>query len=105
MGALAIVSSTTTRYPTLFSACETWALYRCDIKRFESFQQGKLRLLTRWEERLSNNEIPKRVLLPSVHATIQQHRLRWAGHVVRMEPSRLPRIMLCGELDKGRPHG
>ena len=93
---------------TLLYACETWSLYSRDIKRLESFQQRKLRQLlnTRWEMRLSNNEILKRARLPSVEATILQHRLRWAGYVVRMGPSRLPRIMLYGELNEGtRPHG
>jgi len=93
---------------TLLYACETWTLYRRDIKPLENFQQRKLRQLlnTRWEMRLSNNEILKRARLPSVEATILQHRLRWAGHVVRMDPSRLPRIMLYGELNEGtRPNG
>ena len=87
---------------TLLYACETWTLYRRDIKRLESFQQRKLRQLLniRWELGLSNNEILKRARLPIVEATILQHRLRWPGHVVRMDPSRLPRIMLCGELMK-----
>ena len=34
------------------------------------------------------------------------HRLRWAGHVLRMEPSRLPKIFLYSELAEGtRPRG
>ena len=93
---------------TLLCACETWTLYRRDIKPLENFQQRKLRQLlnTRWEMRLSNNEILKRARLPSVEATILQHHLRWAGHVVRMDPSRLSGIMLYGELNEGtRPHG
>ena len=53
---------------TLLYACETWTLHRRDIKSLESFQQRKLRQLlnTRWEMRLSNNEILKRARLPSV---------------------------------------
>ena len=111
MGALVTGSSTTMRYPSApkswfsgppfflpFSVCETWTLYRRDIKRLDSFQQRKLRQLlnTRWELRLSNNEIHKRARLPSVEATI----LRWAGHIVRMDPFRQPRIMLYDELDE-----
>ena len=74
----------------LLYACETWTLYRRDIKPLESFQLRKLRQLlnTRWEERLSNNEILKLALLHSVEATILQHRLRWGGHVVQMDLSR-----------------
>jgi len=59
---------------TLLYACETWTLYRRDIKRSEGFQQRKLRQLlnTRWEKRLPNNEILKRALLPSAEAPILQ---------------------------------
>jgi len=58
-------------------------------------------LNTRWEMRLSSNEILNRARLPSVEATVLQHRLRWAGHVIWIDPSRLPRIMLCGKLNEG----
>ena len=94
--------------PTLLYACETWTLYRCDIQRLERFQQHKLRqiLKVRWEDRITNTEILNRVSLPSVEAIIIHHRLRWAGHILRMGPSRLPRIMLYGELATGiRPRG
>jgi len=89
---------------TVLYACETCTLYRRDNKHLESFQQRELRQLlnARWEGRLSSNKILRRALLLSVEATILQHHLRWAGHVVRMDLSRLPRIMLCGELGEGR---
>ena len=35
-----------------------------------------------------------------------KHRLRWLGHLARMEPNCLPKHILYGELDKKRPrHG
>ena len=37
---------------------------------------------------------------------IVKHRLRWMGHVVRMEETRLPKQLLFGQLSTGnRPHG
>ena len=37
---------------------------------------------------------------------LMKHRLRWLGHLARMEPYRLPKQILYGELDKRRPrHG
>ncbi|XP_076031931.1 uncharacterized protein LOC143019835 [Oratosquilla oratoria] len=76
---------------TLLYACETWTLYKRDIKRLESFQRSKLRqiLHTHWKDCITNNEVLSRAALPSVEATILQHLLRWVGHVARMEPSRL----------------
>ena len=44
--------------------------------------------------------------MPSIEATILQHRLRWVGHIARMPPTRLPKIILYGELAEGkRPRG
>ena len=93
---------------TLLYACETWTLYRKDIQSLERFQQRKLRQILKisWESRTSNVEVLKRASITSVEATIIHHRLRWAGHVQRMELPRLPKIMLYGELANGtRPQG
>ena len=89
---------------TLLYACETWTLYRRDIRRLERFQQSKLRgiLRIRWQDRITNNEVLLRASLPSIEASILQHRLRWAGHIHRMDSSRLPRRILYGELAGGR---
>ncbi|XP_063595256.1 uncharacterized protein LOC134772232 [Penaeus indicus] len=89
---------------TLLYACETWTTYRRDLKKLESFQQAKLRRLLRipWEQRVTNNEVLSRATLPSIETTILRHRLRWAGHVARMDNIWLPKIILYGELEEGR---
>ncbi|XP_076028446.1 uncharacterized protein LOC143017542 [Oratosquilla oratoria] len=93
---------------TLLYACETWTLYRSDIQSLEQFQQYKLRqnLKIPWESHTTNIEVLNRASMTSIEATIIHHRLRWAGHIQRMGPSRLPKIMLYGELTPGtRPRG
>lgn len=93
---------------TLLYGCETWTLYRRDIKLLERFQQTKLRRMLRvnWEDHITNLDVLTRVSLPSVEATILHHRLRWAGHVSRMGPTRLPRTIFYGQLAEGtRPRG
>lgn len=93
---------------TLLYACETWTLYRDDIKSLERFQQYKLRQILNisWESHTTNIEVLQRASVTSIESAIIQHRLRWAGHVVRMGPSRLPKILLYGELSNGtRPRG
>ena len=93
---------------TLLYACETWTLYRSDIKVLERFQQYKLRQILKipWESHTTNQEVLRRASMTSVEATITHHRLRWVGHIHRMDPSRLPKKMLYGELTNGiRPRG
>ncbi|KAK3869746.1 hypothetical protein Pcinc_024974 [Petrolisthes cinctipes] len=81
---------------TLLYACETWTLYRSDIQSLERFQQYKLRKILKipWESHTTNVAVLNQASVTSVEATIIHHRLRWAGHVQRMEPFRLPKIML-----------
>ncbi|XP_045101450.1 uncharacterized protein LOC123498409 [Portunus trituberculatus] len=88
---------------TLLYACETWTLYRNDIKNLERFQQTKLRQILKipWECHTTNIEVLERASVTSVEATIIRHRLRWVGHVHRMDDSRLPKKLLYGELAQG----
>ena len=39
--------------------------------------------------------------MPSMYAMLSQRRLRWLGHVYRMEDGRLPKDILYGELATG----
>ena len=94
--------------PTLLYSCETWTLYRKDLKRLERFHQRKLRSILRisWEDRVTNNEVFRRSEMKSIEADILLHQLRWTGHMERMPDTRLPRQILYGELEEGtRPRG
>ncbi|CAH2245165.1 jg16735 [Pararge aegeria aegeria] len=51
-----------------------------------------------WKDRVTNEEVLKKAGMPSLYALLKQRRLRWLGHVHRMEPSRLPRQVLLGEV-------
>ncbi|KAK4303406.1 hypothetical protein Pmani_024556 [Petrolisthes manimaculis] len=88
---------------TLLYACEIWTLYRSEIQSLECFQQYKLRQILKipWNSHTTNVAVLNQASITSVEANIIRHRLRWAGHVQRMEPSRLPKIMLYGELANG----
>ena len=60
----------------------------------------------RWQDRVTNLEVLDRAGLLSIEAMILKAQLRWTGHVIRMEPHRLPRQLLYGELRRGqRPRG
>jgi RNase P/RNase MRP subunit p29 len=55
---------------------------------------------------LTNKEIYAVVKKPTITATIRLHRLRWFGHVQRMEENRIPKRVLYMNLEtrlRGRP--
>ena len=70
--------------------------------------QSKLRgiLGIRWEDRVTNNSILARTNTASIESMILRHRLRWSGHVVRMDQDRLSSQLMYSELQTGRrPRG
>lgn len=89
---------------TLLYGCETWTLYRRDIKKLERFHQQKLRSIMniKWEEYITNVTVLERAQMTSIEATIFRHQLRWTGHVQRMSDDRLPRQLLYSELSTGK---
>ena len=59
-----------------------------------------------WTDKVSNNEVLERTDVPSMFTLLRQRRLRWLGHVHRMEDGRIPKDLLYGELESGsRPVG
>ena len=90
--------------PALLYSAETYSLYRQHIQRLEAVQQRHLRRIMgiRWQDRISNVEVLRRAGLESVTATLAATQLRWLGHVARMEDSRIPKLVLYGEMAEGR---
>jgi len=54
---------------------------------------------------LTNKEIYARVKIPTITETIRLNRLRWFGHVQRMEGNRVPRRVLYTNLGTKRLRG
>jgi hypothetical protein len=52
---------------------------------------------------LTNEEVDAMVKNPTVTETIRVHRLRWFGHVQRMEENRIPKRVLSMKLEATRP--
>ena len=79
-------------------------LYRDHIKRLEAVQQRQLRRIMKikWDDFVSNVEVLRRAGLESIETTLAASQLRWAGHLVRMDDSRIPKMLLYGELASGR---
>lgn len=93
---------------TLLYGSETWTSYARQECRLNSFHLCCLQrtLGISWQDRVHNNDVLERASIPSMLALLFQRRLRWLGHVRRMENGRMPKDVLHGELMSGsRPVG
>ncbi|XP_073965599.1 uncharacterized protein [Choristoneura fumiferana] len=93
---------------TLLYGAESWTTYSKQERRLNSFHMRCLRSILgiTWRDRATNESVLGVAQLPSITATLKQRRLRWLGHVHRMEQTRLPRQILLGEVaDAKRPVG
>ena len=93
---------------TLLYASETWTTYSRHVKRLNHFHMCCLRKLLhiRWQDKIPDSEVLQKSGLSSIHTLLMKNQARWAGHLVRMPDSRLPKQLLYGELQEGtRPLG
>ena len=98
---------------TLTNASETWTLTKRDRKQLNIFERKVYRRILgpvydREKENwriLNNKEIYARVKNPTVTETIRLNRLRWFGHVQRMEENRIPKRVLYMNLGTTRLRG
>ena len=56
----------------------------------------------KWFDKITNEEILRRVNLPCMADILIERNLRWVGHVHRMENDRLPRQLLYSQLKEGK---
>ena len=89
---------------TLLYGAETWTIYAHQEKRLEVFHFRCLRKILgiTWEDKITNTEVLSRASIPSMAATLCKRRLRWLGHVKRMDDTRIPKQLLYGELAHGK---
>ena len=89
---------------TLLYGSESWTTYARQEKRLNTFHLRSLRRILNitWQEKVTNTEVLSRSGLPSMFTLLRQRRLRWLGHVHRMEDGRIPKDILYGELAAGK---
>ena len=93
---------------TLLYGSEAWTLYSRQEHKLNAFHLRCLRRLLgiTWRDRVTNIDVLAKAGMPSMFAILTQRRLRWLGHVSRMEDGRIPKDLLFGELATGtRPTG
>ena len=88
----------------LLYASETWTAYRHQIKLLERFHQNCLRRILgiKWDSLTPDTDVLQRANTSSIEKRIINNQMRWAGHMVRLEDSRLPKQMFYGELTSGK---
>ena len=93
---------------TLLYSNETWTLYSCQERWFNTFHLRCLRrnLGITWQDRVPNKDVLAQVVLPSMFSLLIQRWLRWLRHVSRMKDGRIAKDILYSELTIGtRPTG
>ena len=91
---------------SLLYGSETWTAYSRHERRLNIFHLRCLRKIMniRWYDKITNSEVLQRANLPSIMGMLSSRRLRWLGHVIRMETYRIPKQMLFCELSEGKRH-
>ncbi|KAI8495103.1 hypothetical protein Bbelb_270890 [Branchiostoma belcheri] len=87
---------------------EAWTVYSRQEKRLNSFHLRCLRkiLNIKWQDKITNELVLQQAGSLSLFEILRRNRLRWLGHVARMDDNRLPKKILYGELSQGsRPRG
>ena len=80
-------------YQPCCTAQRTWTLSKLMQRKLESFHCGCLRRILRvsYLEKATNEEIMSRSRMPQLSTMIMLKRIKWYGHIQRMEPGRLAR--------------
>ena len=58
----------------------------------------------KWQEHIPNTAATERCGITSIEAFLQISQLRWIGHVIRMDDSRMPKRTFYGQLQNGSRH-
>ena len=87
----------------LLYASEVWTVYQRHVKLLERFHQQCLRriLSIKWQNRTPDTEVLSKAHTLSISALLMRNQMRWAGHLIRMDDSRLPKQLFYGELASG----
>lgn len=90
--------------PTLLYAAESWTYYRRHIRQLDGFHMSCLRriLNIKWQDKISNVEVLQRAQSVGIESILMKMKLRWAGHLVRMDDSRLPKQVFYSQLKAGK---
>ena len=98
-------------YQHILYGSETWTTHARPEGRLNTFHSRTIRRILgiSLQDKVTNADVLSRAGRPTMYTLFRQRRLRWLGHVCRMEDGRIPKYILYGELalgrrTTGRPH-
>ncbi|XP_063590147.1 uncharacterized protein LOC134767028 [Penaeus indicus] len=88
----------------LLYGSETWTTYTRHEKKLNAFHMRNLRRIigVSWKDHVTNEEVLTRTGSHSMFYILKARRMRWLGHLRRMNDGRLPKDILYGELSSGQ---
>ena len=88
----------------LLYGSEGWSTYEHQLRRLNGFHCRCLRKILgiKWYHRVTNVEVLARASSDSIHTHLSRRRLRWIGHVKRMDDNRIPKKIFYGEIRRGK---
>jgi hypothetical protein len=96
--------------PTLLYGAESWTCGEEEYNRLNTFHTKRLRgIIGKKRDEISNKQLYKATNQLNIESVVRKYRLRWAGHVRRMEDERIAKRVLFGSLKeagerrRGRP--
>jgi len=80
-----------------------WMLYCRHIRKIDQFHMRCLQQIAhiKWQDKIPNTEVLQRCQITGIEAFLLTAQLRWTRHVVRMDNSRLPRMIFYSQLQQG----
>ena len=90
--------------PTLLYGAESWTVYKTHADKLNRFHVSCLKRILgiHWSEKVPDTEVLERAKAPSIYCHLKKIQLRWAGHLVRMPNTRLPKAIFYSELVRGK---
>jgi hypothetical protein len=94
----------------LLYGAECWRTVKTETNQLNAFHNSCLRRICKifWPNKISNLELYAKTKCNSIEAEVKYKRLRWLGHVLRMEQNRFPKKCLkwnptTGKRNRGQP--
>ena len=87
---------------TLLYGGESRILHARQEKKLNTFHMRCLRRILNitWQDRVPNDTVLEWAEIPSMYTLLKQRRLRWFGHVLKMDKGPFPKNLLYGQLAK-----